>query len=156
MNKIFTTFRLENSLKNILIFFPFLLSEKNFFSTTLIDLFLGFLVFTFVTSICYATNDYTDKKKDIVLNDLTLKSPFQPFSNDPKVIAEIIDKIVQSKEFREELFFQEQKFVNQIADPTKCAEWWDNLFEKVFKEYGTIHKKSSKVCCGTPSERVSR
>jgi len=64
MNKIFTTFRLENSLKNILIFFPFLLSEKNFFSTTLIDLFLGFLVFTFVTSICYATNDYTDKKKD--------------------------------------------------------------------------------------------
>jgi len=88
---------------------------------------------------------YTDKKKDIVLNDLTLKSPFQPFSNDPKVIAEIIDKIVQSKEFREELFFQEQKFVNQIADPTKCAEWWDNLFEKVFKEYGTIHKKSSPV-----------
>ena len=64
MNKIFTTFRLENSLKNILIFFPFLLSEKNFFSTTLIDLSLGFLVFTFVTSICYATNDYTDKKKD--------------------------------------------------------------------------------------------
>ena len=88
---------------------------------------------------------YTDKKKDIISNDFTLKSPFQPFSNDPKAIAEIIDKIVESKEFREELFLQEQKFVNQVADPIKCAEWWDDLFESVFKKYGTIQKKSSPI-----------
>tara|TARA_Y100000590_G_scaffold422221_1_gene526676 strand:- start:711 stop:1949 length:1239 start_codon:yes stop_codon:yes gene_type:complete len=88
---------------------------------------------------------YTDKNKDIILDDFTLKSPFQPFSNDPKVIAEIIDKIVESKEFREELFLQEQKFVNQVADPIKCAEWWDDLFESVFKKYGTIQKKSSPI-----------
>ncbi len=88
---------------------------------------------------------YTDKKKDIVSDDFTLQSPFQPFSNDPKVIAEIIDKIVESKEFREELFLEEQKFVNQVANPIKCAEWWDDLFESVFKKYGTIQKKSSPI-----------
>ena len=74
-----------------------------------------------------------------------MQSPFQPFSNDPKVIAEIIDKIVESKEFREELFLEEQKFVNQVANPIKCAEWWDDLFESVFKKYGTIQKKSSPI-----------
>ncbi len=88
---------------------------------------------------------YTDKKKDIILDDFTLQSPFQPFSNDPKAIAEIIDKIVESKEFREELFLEEQKFVNQVADPIKCAEWWDDLFESVFEKYGTIQKKSSPI-----------
>ncbi len=88
---------------------------------------------------------YTDKKKDIILDDFTLQSPFQPFSNDPKAIAEIIDKIVESKEFREELFLEEQKFVNQVADPIKCAEWWDDLFESVFEKHGTIHKKSSPI-----------
>ena len=88
---------------------------------------------------------YTDKKKDVILDDFTLESPFQPFSNDPKDIAEIIDRIVESKEFRDELFLQEQKFVNQVADPIKCAEWWDNLFENVFKKYGTIQKKSSPI-----------
>tara|TARA_Y100000590_G_scaffold221572_1_gene250767 strand:+ start:8693 stop:9934 length:1242 start_codon:yes stop_codon:yes gene_type:complete len=88
---------------------------------------------------------YTDKKKDIILDDFTLQSPFQPFSNEPKAIAEIIDKIVESKEFREKLFLEEQKFVNQVADPIKCAEWWDNLFESVFKKHGRIQRKSSPI-----------
>lgn len=88
---------------------------------------------------------YTDRKKNITLDDFTLESPFQPFSNDPKVIADIIDKIVESKEFRDELLLQEQKFVNQIANPIKCAEWWDNMFEKVFEKHGTILKNSSPI-----------
>ena len=65
MSKIITfisIFRLENSFKNILIFFPFLISEKNFFSSSLIDLCFGFIIFTTLTSICYATNDYSDQK----------------------------------------------------------------------------------------------
>ena len=57
-------FRLENSFKNVLIFFPFLISEKNFFSSSLIDLCIGFIIFTTLTSICYATNDYSDQKRD--------------------------------------------------------------------------------------------
>ena len=88
---------------------------------------------------------YTDKKKDIIIDDKKLESPFQPFSNEPKEIAKIIDKIVESKEFREELFLQEYEFVNKIANPIKCAEWWDNMFENVFEKYGTIHRKSSPI-----------
>ena len=36
-----------------------------------------------------------------------IKSPFLPFSNDPKSIANVIDKIVESKEFRQKLFEDE-------------------------------------------------
>ena len=78
-------------------------------------------------------------------NNIKLHLSKTNLNHDPKVIAEIIDKIVESKEFREELFLQEQKFVNQVADPIKCAEWWDDLFESVFKKYGTIQKKSSPI-----------
>jgi len=88
---------------------------------------------------------YTDKKKKMLLENNEIESPFEPFSNDPKLIAETIDKIVQSKEYRDELFSKEYEFVNQIADPIKCAEWWDNLFEQVFKKYGTIRKNSSSI-----------
>ena len=86
---------------------------------------------------------YTDKEKKIIINGTELESPFQPFSKDPKSIAKTIDNIVESKEFREKLLSQERDFVNEIANPIKFAEWWDNLFEKVFEEYGTIRKNSS-------------
>ena len=88
---------------------------------------------------------YTDKKKKIVVNGKEIESPFVPFSKDPKDIAEIIDKIVESKEFREELFQKEFDFVDQVANPEKCAEWWDNLFEELVNEYKTINKNTSKI-----------
>lgn len=59
-------FRFENNLKNILIFFPFFISPKNLFVTDLFDLFFGFVIFSILTSICYATNNFTDRKKDKV------------------------------------------------------------------------------------------
>ena len=66
-------FRLENSLKNILIFFPLLFSGRGFVLDEIIQLFFGFLIFTFITSICYVTNDYTDRKID-KKNKLKLKN----------------------------------------------------------------------------------
>jgi len=88
---------------------------------------------------------YTDKSKKIIINGKQIESPFLPFSKDPKSIAEIIDKIVESQEFRQELFEKESEFVNQVADPNKCAEWWDDLFEKIVNEKKTIHRNSSKI-----------
>lgn len=59
-------FRIENAFKNILIFFPLLLSDRLVNTSDIITLVSGFLVFVFITSICYATNDFTDYKKDLV------------------------------------------------------------------------------------------
>ena len=36
-----------------------------------------------------------------------------------------------------------KKLKIRLINPIKFAEWWDNLFEKVFEEYGTIRKNSS-------------
>ncbi len=57
----------------------------------------------------------------------------------------MIDKVVESKEFREKLFDNEYEFVNKIADPVKCAEWWDNLFEDLVNKHKSIRKNSSPL-----------
>ena len=59
--KVISIFRLENSLKNILIFFPLLFSKKIITDSGIENLFFGFLFFIFMTSICYVTNDYSDR-----------------------------------------------------------------------------------------------
>lgn len=59
-------FRIENIFKNILVFFPLFLSEREPSVPDIILLISGFLVFTLMTSICYATNNYTDYKKDLI------------------------------------------------------------------------------------------
>tara|TARA_B100000795_G_C22734366_1_gene412714 strand:- start:157 stop:1041 length:885 start_codon:yes stop_codon:yes gene_type:complete len=64
MLKIFSIFRLENSLKNILIFFPLLFSKKIITDSGIENLFFGFLFFIFMTSVCYVTNDYSDRTID--------------------------------------------------------------------------------------------
>ena len=111
------------------------------------NLFIGTFEMVGLESVMCGTPviQYTDKKKKIVVNGKEIESPFVPFSKDPKDIAEIIDKIVESKEFREELFQKEFDFVDQVANPEKCAEWWDNLFEELVNEYKTINKNTSKI-----------
>ena len=73
-------FRVENIFKNILIFFPILLSDRVANSTDITMLVYGFLLFTFMTSICYATNDFTDYKKDL-LNKLKTKKTILKIKN---------------------------------------------------------------------------
>ena len=88
---------------------------------------------------------FTDKSLKIILEGTELQSPFLPESNDPKIIAEIIDKIVLSKDFRETLYQQEYEFVKEITDPIKTAEWWDSLFEESVRKHSSINKKSSAI-----------
>ena len=59
--KAVSIFRLENSLKNVLIFFPLLFSKKVIIDSEIESLFFGFLFFIFMTSVCYVTNDYSDR-----------------------------------------------------------------------------------------------
>ena len=88
---------------------------------------------------------FTNKKMKIHTNGNEIESPILPISNDPKSIAEIIDKIVLEKEFRDELLKKEYEFVKQISDPTKVAEWWDRFFEDIHKKYPKIRRNSPSL-----------
>lgn len=94
------------------------------------------------------------KKTVITFNDLRWKSkidgkeiesPFQPTSKEPKIIANIIDKTVENKEFREKLAEDEYIFMKELTDPFKTASEWDMLFEKMKLKYTTINKNSSGI-----------
>ena len=87
---------------------------------------------------------YSDQNKKIIVNGEKLVSPFLPVSNSPKEIAKIIDRIVESNEFRTEQLEIQHEFVNKIADPEKCVEWWEDLFINLSKNHKSITKNSSK------------
>ena len=88
---------------------------------------------------------YADPKIKFEVDGDYTNSTFLPHSNNPKDVADVIDNIVLSKEFREKLVNEEYNFVKKIADPEIIAEKWDNLFTKLKKKIKTNHKDSSKV-----------
>tara|TARA_Y100000590_G_scaffold174303_1_gene199336 strand:+ start:13987 stop:15204 length:1218 start_codon:yes stop_codon:yes gene_type:complete len=89
--------------------------------------------------------NFTDKNIKIIVDDKETESPFLPNNNDPKKVAEIIDKIVESEEFRNNIMEKEYDFVKKISDPTKAGEWWDSLFTKLVEEHPSINRKTSKI-----------
>ena len=88
---------------------------------------------------------YVNHDIKIILEGKEIKSPFLPDTLEPKKIAELIDGVVKSKEFRDELFRKEYEFVKEITDPVKAAELWDLLFEQLVKKHKTITKNTSKI-----------
>lgn len=84
---------------------------------------------------------YADPNIKYKIDDRDEVSAFLPHSNEPKIIAELIDKIVTSKEFREDLAEQEYNFVKKIGDPNVIANEWEELFSKVV---GMKRKRKSK------------
>ena len=73
-----------------------------------------------------------------------LESPLVPTTNEPKQIAEIIDRVVESKNFRDDLLKKEREFVLEIANPEKFAQWWDSFFEQTATKHKSINRNSSK------------
>ena len=88
---------------------------------------------------------YANPKRMYIINGKKVTSPFLPHSNDPKVIAETIDRIVTDKEFREKLADEEYKFVMALSEPNMIARQWDELFEKMNQKYKKAAKNSSKL-----------
>ena len=87
---------------------------------------------------------YVDKSIQYILENKQLESQFLPTSNEPKEIAKVIDKIVESKEFRDNLLKKEREFVLEIANAEKISQWWDSLFEQMVTKHKSIHRNSSK------------
>jgi len=87
---------------------------------------------------------YVNKSIQYILENKQLESQFLPTSNEPKEIAKVIDKVVESKQFRDDLLKREREFVLEIANAEKIAKWWDSLFEQMATKHKSIHKNSSK------------
>ena len=88
---------------------------------------------------------YSDPNHKLLVKGNYVQSSFLPDSNKPEDIAKIIDKVVSSKEFRDELFENERKFVSNSTDKEWVSNWWDELFETFSQKYGKIHKNSSSI-----------
>ena len=86
---------------------------------------------------------YPDPKIKYIINGREVTAPFLPETKDPRDLANIIDKVVESKEFRERLAEEEFNFIKELCDPDKCAKKWDDVFEMVCKKQKTICKNSS-------------
>ena len=50
-----------------------------------------------------------------------------------------------SEDFRNRLLEEEYKFVQEISNAEKVAEWWDTFFEQMVKKHKTITKNTSKI-----------
>ncbi|MDC0041332.1 glycosyltransferase [Candidatus Nitrosopelagicus sp.] len=86
---------------------------------------------------------YANPEIKFLVDSSEINSPFLPQSNDPLVLAKLIDKIVLSKEFRDELVLDEYNFVKEIADPVKIAGEWDKLFTFYLSDKNNQNKISS-------------
>jgi len=87
---------------------------------------------------------YCDPNQPQTIDGEKIIPPFLPNSNDPKTIAEIIDKTVTNEKFRNELAEKEYEYVKKLSNPTIVIDEWERIFAGVIKKYKTINRKSSK------------
>jgi len=88
---------------------------------------------------------YADPKITYIIDGRRVPAPFLPHSNDPKSIAETIDKVVEDKDFRDKLACEEYEFVMGLSNPEKIAAQWDDLFIKMAGKYGSINRGSNQI-----------
>ncbi len=86
---------------------------------------------------------YTDPKKPNIINGEQIIPPFLPQSNEPEEIAKIIDRVVESKQFRDELAQNQYDYIKKISDPELVSKDWENIFDKVLEKSKTLDRKLS-------------
>ena len=87
---------------------------------------------------------YYNPKFKFMVDGKELQAAFLPNSNDPKIVAKIIDKVVTSKDFREALANDEHEFIKKIAHPQVIVDRWEELFENLIFRKKISIKKSSR------------
>ena len=86
---------------------------------------------------------YTDPKKPMIIDGKTIIPPFLPESNEPQEIANIIDSVVESKQFRDNLAEKEYEYIKKLSDPELVSKDWENIFMKAFEKNEILDKKLS-------------
>ena len=88
---------------------------------------------------------YADPKLSYIVDGERRASPFLPKSNDIKTITEIIDRVVEDKQFRDKLAKEEYDFVKKLSDPEIVMNQWEKLFESMAKKYESSYKKTHSL-----------
>ncbi len=88
---------------------------------------------------------FTDPKKFLILDGKETLPPFLPQSNEPKEIAKIIDKVVESKQFRDELATKEYEFIKKVSKPEVVAKDWEKIFNNVLEKNTGLNRKISSM-----------
>ena len=85
--------------------------------------------------------NYSDYNETYLINDKEYISEFLPHSNDPKELANLIDKIVEDKEFRKELHKKELEFVTKLTNKEIIVLTWNNIFKESHEKCHNIDRK---------------
>ena len=88
---------------------------------------------------------YTNPERPSIINGKEILPPFLPNSKEPEKLAELIDKIVESIEFRNQLAQDEFDYIKKLSCPEKVANEWEQIFENAHEKYNNINRKSSKI-----------
>ena len=86
---------------------------------------------------------YSDPNRKNILDGKNIESPFLPKSRNARALADLIDKIVESKEFRDDLAAKEYEYVKNLSIPELVMKDWESVFERLSKKYKTIDRKTS-------------
>jgi len=86
---------------------------------------------------------YTDPKKPNIIDGEEIIPPFLPKSNEPQEIADIIDKIVESKQFRDNLAEKEYEYVKKLSSPESVSKDWEDIFIKIYEKSKKLDRKLS-------------
>jgi len=88
---------------------------------------------------------YTNPQQKIIINGTKVVPPFLPNNNKPKEIANLIDNIVSSKEFRDEITTKQYTYIMNLCQPQKVVKEWEEIFEKTYRDYANINRKISSI-----------
>ena len=72
-----------------------------------------------------------------------IESPFLPKSRNARELADLIDKIVESKEFRDDLAAKEYEYIKNLSTPELVMKDWESIFQTFHNKYKTINRKTS-------------
>ena len=93
---------------------------------------------------------YSPFSKPLIINQEVRIPPFLPRTRDPKELAILIDKIVESKEFRDDLANKENEWAKEVYEPSQVVNEWEKIFDKIQKTYPRISRKQDwklKIIC---------
>jgi len=85
---------------------------------------------------------YADPNRPTMMDGVEIIPPFLPQSKDPKELSLLIDKVVESKEFRENLANEEYEFVRNLSHPDFVIREWEQIFQNCMDRYKSINKKT--------------
>tara|TARA_B100001540_G_scaffold117228_2_gene105128 strand:+ start:4047 stop:5288 length:1242 start_codon:yes stop_codon:yes gene_type:complete len=74
---------------------------------------------------------YTNSSKPSLIDGEEIIPPFEPKTNDPKIISKMIDKVVESAEFRNELIEKQFSYIKELSEPEFAMKRWEKCLENI-------------------------